>query len=402
MNSSPTFLWSPAPGRAKPRHVVAMVREALVPMLLWPSVPVLRRVEEGLTILERLIIEGALAMCPIRAEDVEEVTGVPQDVVVRIAGRLCGLGVLRTAADGYYAEEEPARAALERNSVTEHRPGRLTFLYLPGTDELLAFEGGPRRPEAPPLHLIEPAVNWPVPEVLGNSSRAVLLQQRIRAREVVGLPDSIVDAEVSDDVLPDRCPAYRCRGHVRSKAGDVTLELDVVDEFGRMVRKCVIPGAAGLAGAWQRLAEQVEQVFEQWRAEGGAVDATRSGPVEWMVRLDGRAADRAVRDGVTLSRPARVTISTQDTAVELEVLCEPVDAAAARLFAMHHAVQSVVRVPAHKLTPGALDAAAKNACVAYGLDDHVLAASDIQQRLWSDGRYQHVYALRSVTDFAYA
>jgi hypothetical protein len=119
------FVWSaPLPSR---RGATMVIREALIPMVLWPSVAVMRRIEQELTAVERFVIEAALALDPMRPEDVEEVTDIPRDAIIRIAGRMTGLGVLRVGEDGYYGVEVPARAALEERAVPEHRVSHLTW-----------------------------------------------------------------------------------------------------------------------------------------------------------------------------------------------------------------------------------------------------------------------------------
>ena len=148
---SVTFSWS-APIRS-PRNATAVVHTALLPALLWLSVPVVREVEEELTVIDRFILESALLMTPVTADDIAEVTGVPRDAVGRIAGRLLRLGLLEPEGIGFAAAES-ATTALNQASVPQRQVTRLAFLYLPQGDDLIAYQDGPRRVEPPMLHRI--------------------------------------------------------------------------------------------------------------------------------------------------------------------------------------------------------------------------------------------------------
>ncbi len=112
--------------------------------------PVVRAVEQKLSAVEHFLIEAALGLGDLDVEDIEELTGLPEEATRRMAGHLCEISVL-TAGDGrYVANEEAALATLTRESLVELRPDVLTFLVLPRCGEALAFEHkqGPDRPTA--------------------------------------------------------------------------------------------------------------------------------------------------------------------------------------------------------------------------------------------------------------
>jgi hypothetical protein len=396
------YSWSaPVP---VPRGAQVVVSDAVLPMLLWPAVPVIRLVYEDLTVIDRFIVEAALQVAPIRAEDIEEVTGIPRDAITRIAGRLTGMGLLRTEGPDYHPVEASARPALERRAVPEHRQVSLTFLYLPYTDDLVAFVPGPRRPDPPHLHKAKKVDLAPLLPEIAGLSRTALLRDRIQAGRIAGLPADMDIVDVvggaTEDPLPDWCPAYRCRGHVRSRGDTPMLVLDVIDTDGKRALKCTVP-AAGQAGAWMALAEQAGAVGEVWQAQGGQVVADQRGPMKWSYLLDGTAAEAATCDGIALSRPAALMIQDDTNEVVVDAHFAPADERATRVFALDHAVRAIIETDPAKLKPDAVSTAVAEAKSSHGVSDDALTVADLMQRLWADHHYRHIYAMRTARDFAY-
>jgi hypothetical protein len=391
--------WS-APVRP-PGNASVVIRAALVPMLLWPSVPVTRRVDQDLTIVDRFIVEAALSLSPMRAEDVAEVTGIPPEAIARVAGRLTGLGLLRADGDSYRPLEEAARTALARQTVAEYRTAYVTFLYLPQGDDLFAFPPGPGQPDPPLLKKAPPVAAAPVPARIAGRNRAELLRERIVGGRVAGLPEDIVDAVDGEDTVPPVCQAYQCRGHVRSQGDDATLVLRMFDGAGKSVAQCTLAGAAGQAARWAALAAQAGSVGQRWESAGGAVAAVQEADTTWSFTLDGIAANAAARDGVALSKPVGLAVHDDDCVVYVDATFAPADPVARHVFALHHAVRAIADTAPAQLHPDAVETATAAARKAYELDDNALTGTDVADRLWNERHYRHVYAVRSSRDFAY-
>ena len=385
-----------------PKNAHTVVVEALVPMLLWTSVPVIRRVDEELTIIDRFVVESALALAPMRAEDVEEVTGVPRDAVNRIAGRLTGLGLLRGTGGAYYAVDDPARTALGEHSVPEYRQSSMTFLYLPHSGDLIAFPPGPRQADPPMLQRATPAESAPTPPELAGVDRTEALRARILVHDIAGLPDDVVDAADPGAVhrIGDICPAYRCYGWVRGSGTDATLVLSIRDDDGRDTMQVSLRGAVRQAAAWSAIAGQASAAGVGWTASGGQVTVHREGPLNWVYRLDGAAADAAMT-AVALSDEARLEIHADDCVLAVSARFAPLDTIASRRFALDHAIRAVAGTDARRLDHEVLTMAVDQARAAYELTADELTDAEVADRLWADGHYWHVYALRSHRDFRY-
>ncbi|MBV9445614.1 MAG: hypothetical protein JO345_06925 [Streptosporangiaceae bacterium] len=391
------FEWRGQPHIARTASV--QIREALLPMLMWTSVPVTRRVDQDLTIVDRFILEAALALAPMRAEDVEEVTAIPRDAVLRIVGRLAGLGLLRADGTGFVAVEEQVSAALQQRAVPRYIPAYLTFLYLPDGDDLIAYASGQGQAAPPILHRAEPVSDRAFPSGFGDRPLADFVRDRIRERRIARLADDIVDASPESAVrIPPACPVYRCAGHVRRAGDDVTLVLELKSTTGKKDR-CALPGAVGQAALWEAAASRAPEVAQTW--EGVVVPAQESA-TRWRFTLDRLSAGAAVRAGVAVSRPAGLSITVPPACVaEVEVAFSPADTDAAQVFALDHAIREVTDTEHTRLRGDAATLAAARARQEYGLADDAVTTADVEHRLWDDACFRHVYALREPLDFAY-
>jgi hypothetical protein len=395
-----TFEWVP-PADIPPIATVA-VAEALVPILLWPSFPLVQVVYEELTVIDRFVLEAALRLAPVRAGTVEEVTGIPADAVGRIMGRLARLDLLRP--DGHVPDAERVAEVLERRRAPEHRTVRVTLLYLPDTDEMVAFPPGRGHREPPMLNKVQDVERAPVPGGVAGRDRRDLVRSHLAERRIAWLPDDIVDVvEHADDPpapVGDTCPAYRCRGHVKEDGHGAVAVLDLVDRAGRRVAGGLVLPAPRLAAGWAGVAGHAADAGASWRAAGGHVDAAATRSTEWTYRLDGPAAEAA---GRSLRLSDQVGLEIRDDAV---IACvharfEPADRRAAVAFGLNHAVFSLVDRPPDALDDRSLPAATDEARDAYQLAGTELSVDHVLDRLWADQHHPHLYALRAAADFAY-
>jgi hypothetical protein len=388
-----TFSWS-APIESA-RDATVVVREALLPMLLWPSVPVVREVEQKLTVIDRFVVEAALQMAPVTAVDIAEVTGVPQDAVSRIAGRLVGLGLLVPDGIGF-APTESATAALNRASVPERQVTRLAFLYLPQGDDLIAYQDGPHRVDPPMLHRMVPETMAPLHPGTAERRLAGFLRDRIVGGQVVGLPEGIVDVDEEQvdekQTVPLGCPAYRCAGSVVTTNTNVELRLHTVGAKRKQINY-KIAGAAGQAASWSSRAEWTDAAVADWTATGGTVETTQLGPTQWSLTVDGPAAVAAAAE-VDLSRSAGLSMQSDDCVTYLDVSFAPADHSARRVFAMQDALLRITSKVTDDLDEEAVADAASSARARYGLTEADLTDAAVHDQLWVNGHYLHVYALR--------
>lgn len=391
------YVWSaplPTPPAAR-----LHVREALVPMLLWPSVPMIREIEQDLTVIEQFLLESALALDMVRAVDVEEITGIPADAVTRIAARLTALGMLEPADDaGWTPIRAGAELALARRAVPERRTVQVPFLYLADGDDLVAFPVGHQ--EVSLLAKALPTHEIPTPAELSGHRRAEVIRRRITEGRILGLGPDIVDVVEDTEDVPGSCPAYRCRATIRRS--DDELLLSAVNAKGKKVRDCRLPAGTRLAARWTGFADGADTAADPWHDAGGYVDAEQVEPDAWTFTLGPVAARAAARDGIALGRPAGLSIHDDSAIVYTDATFAPADRTTALFFALNHAVRSLADQPAAALPPDALPTATATALQQYGFLPGALSPEDVEEQLWADRHYRHSYALRAARDFDYA
>jgi hypothetical protein len=398
---------------------VAVVTEALLPVFVVPAA-VQQAVEQKLSTVERFLVEVAVQLGDLTATDVEELVGLPAEATHRIAGHLSTTRILEPVGDGYVVRPEAAREALDREVVVELHDKNLTFVVLPVTGDVLAYEHQPRRPKPPMVDGLEPVGRVPVPAGLRGVGWAEVLGDKIRAGKVGGLPDGVVDIAESwrGEPVPDTCPTYRCTGVVRRRGDRLSATMRLYGDRGERFERVDLTAASGVVEYWQGHADllaQPEWVPAVRRAAGlpppdEATEATlaveQRGPAEWALLVDGDGARAAADAGRRLSRPGGLKVVGPDGTTKTEVVVRfaPRVHDAALVFAVEGAVDEIIEradPSAPALSPMSMSDAVEAASQATGVAPETVAAGKVVRRLWQ--RRPHVvYQLRAAEDFAYA
>ncbi|GII93975.1 hypothetical protein [Sinosporangium siamense] len=410
---------------------VAAVREALLPMLHWRNVPVLRRQSRELTSLERFVLEMGLTFGTVEPADFAAVTSLPPAVLAGAAWRLVADGVLACDGSGYRVDPERAATVLRQRTADRPVPSTADFVLLPRTGELFVV---PSEQNSWLRDLERKQViadlRAPVPSELRAYTRAEYLGMRVREGTAGGRGSDIADVPIPEhgDVplieplrgergrpdLPGVCPVYRCRAIVREEPGsglaaDVTVT-GTARRSGKngeraevsftLAGSFALVRVDGLLGGWLEIAGRLEDPALQ-RALGeelglpGAPALRRRGYAAWEVLVNGEAARALCRKGRTLSDVTGFAVQAEEAAVEVSCRFFPVDDEARLLFARDDVVAAVMAAP----DPAkALRQAAAEAGRRYGA---ALTEESIRERIWALGHYALTYELRRGRDFAY-
>jgi hypothetical protein len=390
---------------------LVVITEALLPIFNWSDVPVVRAVEQKLSAVERFLIEAALRLGDLDVEDIEELTGLPEEATRRIAGHLCEIAVL-TAQDGrYIANEEAALATLARESLVELRQDVLTFVVLPRSGDALAFEHKQGRAAPPQMNRLDPAANAPVPDNYRDATRAAMLRALIQARQVADLPEDLAEiAEPgNDEPVPEVCPAYRYAGRLRLRSGQVKVTGHIYGERGEDRIRLDLTRADRLIDYWLNQAEllYLTETFEAACKEIGCsptdAKARRVGASHWAFQVSSTGARDLIRRGVRLCRPGGLELLSPDRTTKIEVVAsfEPAGADAAITFAVDAAADMLEELPPDSLTPADLGQAVVTACAAHQVEAGPETEYDVRMRLWTRGHQYLVYKLRAGEDFGY-
>ena len=318
--------------------------------------------EQKLSAVERFLIEAALGLGDLHVEDIEELTGLPEEATRRIAGHLCEISVL-TAGDGrYVANEEAALATLTRESLVELRPDVLTFLVLPRSGEALAFEHKQGRTVPPQIHRLDPVVSAPVPDTYRDTTRTAMLRTMIEARQVADLPEDVVEiAEPEGEKpVPDVCPAYRYAGGSACAPARSGQPGTSTVSAARTGYRSTCPDAGRLVDYWRNqaellyLAEMFQAVCREIGCSPADASARRAGASHWAFEVSSAGARDLARRGVRLCRPGGLELLSPDQITKIEVVAsfEPADSDAAITFAVDAAADMLEELPPDSLIPG--------------------------------------------------
>lgn len=417
-------------------QTVAVVPDALLPMLGWRDIPVLREVRQKLTVLERFVLEMALTLGTVRAEDFAEVVSLPRQVLAAGATRLIAGGALRLVGDGYVVVPETAARALAEEGIRRPMPSTADFVLLPRTGDLLTLPAKKkswlRQVE---LARIAPASNAPIPAGLQNQHMAGYLAARIRAGTVTLQDAGVVDVPIPDSDPPlvaqnqrhtgaPLCPAYRCRAEVtRDEHGQHTVQAVLHGMTRRRKKKAGsgeangtaevsihLTGADHLITEWLSLAAHLAEPTTQrtaWQAIGPAPTthgeqpfhgAQPRGPVEWEFLLTDEAARAVAAERRPLDQPVGLALANDEASVQIVAWFVPADPDARLLFARDFAVSRLLTAanPARDLA-----AARESAAIELGVPMAELDPVAVRDRAWDLAYYRLVYALREAEDFPY-
>lgn len=390
---------------------LVVITEALLAIFDWSYIPVVRAMEQKLSAVERFLIEAALRLGDLDVEDIEELTGLPEEATRRIAGHLCEIAVL-TAEDGrYVANEEAAQATLARESLIELRQDVLTFVVLPHSGDALAFEHKQGRTAPPQISRLDPVASAPVPGAYRDATRAVMLRTLIQAKQVADVPEDLAEiAEPGDDEpLPEVCPAYRYAGRVRLRAGQVKATGYLYGERGDNRVRLDLSRASRLVDYWLDqsellyLTETFEAVCQEIGCSPADVKARRAGASHWTFQVSSTGALDITERGVRLCRPGGLELLSPDHTTKIEVVAsfEPADADAAIIFAVDAAADILEELPPDSVTPADVGQAILTASAALQVEADPEIPHQVRTRLWTRGRQYMVYKLRASEDFGY-
>ncbi|MFF4625281.1 hypothetical protein [Nonomuraea jabiensis] len=386
--------------------VVAVVTEALVPIVFWPRVTIVRAIDEELTIVERFLLEAALRLGKVTNELIEEVTDLPSDVLDALFDGLVSFGLLAKEGTGHVPQTEEVEQTLLRGTLRRHSQDTCTIAFLPQTDEAVAYGvplTGRRRRSAP-----APSLSAPVDKAYAPvGSRAMgrrpseILQNLLARKRIARLPADVIQVmgDPDEPPLPERCPAYRVDGVVRDRDGMPRLDLRIAT--GDQQTRIDLSGADALAARWTYQArfledpEGLEHAAAALGCEARDVTLRSDKAGHWEVWLNERAATAAAAQrSLTLFGGFNV-VHIEDV-VTINVELRPADNAAAKLFALDQAAARV-RGNGTEAVLEILRAAARE----FDLPETALSRDALIGRLWTLAQYDLVYSLRESEDFAY-
>lgn len=420
-----------------------LVSEALLPLLTWRGIAVLREQRVELTVLERFVLELALTLGSVEPEDFTEVTSLPPSILAGATWRLISSGTLAPRGPSYAVDPEVAADALREETVTRLVRGTASFALLPRTGDLFAVDEQDESWLRTLEQKITPHRRAPLPPALWFASLTAYLGERVRVGGVAGLGRDVVDVVTRDDDPPLGepvksgparganepgvlvCPVYLCQAELRQ--GGTGIQVMRATAFGRPRRGGTVPGAAqpdnaeieiDLSGAgelaawWAGLAgalDDPETLHDAWAELSLAADAQAAGPPlagaarrglgTWDLLVGGEAATRLCAQPRSLTEPRGLAVESDEATIHLTCRFFPADNQARALFARD---DLITRLLAAQQSVSAKFAAARdNERARHPEAGDVLSDESIRKRIWQLGHYHLAYLLREQEDFCY-
>lgn len=396
-----------------PRDVL-VVEQATLPMLLLRDVSVvLRDVREPISVLQRFLLQAALDAGVLNLHEAQQASSVPLFALRRLAWEFARAGLFTTVeqSDCFAPNNELCRRSLAMDRVELEKPGRLHFVFLPESDELVALVVDDHtRKFVTELQNCEPDAGYPTPTLEGVAC-GEFLQQRMGRGEISGLPAdflrfdtaSLTPAGPSSETaspLPSAIPAFRVGFTALSDKEALRCRLRLLairksPEVDLSAARVLLSRVMEHVGATRSPAESIPSLRAQGFPAGVRSELVFESPVRAKVPLEAWAAQQvASRGWLTRSTVLRVQYPSLAITLRASLAFTAADTEADRLFAIDEAAQELLRLPS---TPTSKALATAVDRVGRGAE-----TSHVVDRLWQGGEYACIHAIRVQEDLYHA
>lgn len=396
-----------------------ILEKALVPMLVWPDVPVVREQRQMLSAIERFMLEMALELGTFTAEEFSMIVGLPAHGVAAMARNLLAARALERAQSGGFSVTEETRTALDSAEVVLRTEGSQDFVCLPETDELVALTDRPWTAEMTRAR-VRPVLSMPVPNGLDAESRAEFIDRHL-AGDPMLVPGVVAAVRIGEQQMGIGtarggtdvrfCPVYQ--------AIDVRVDAHEPPRLtfglrGRSKGKWVkgeLTGAAGLVDLWWALSGVLAdpQVLPLiWAAllsrnrpatppDGVRLEQVPPSGSTWRLHLSARGA-RTLAARADLRKSYGIRLQSQRATLKARIDLAPAngDKEAAALFMLDLTATRLNTQP--QLT---VDTAVAQALAELDGPSELITPEAVRRRMWKLRMYRSVYRLREREDFGY-
>lgn len=400
-------------GDAPGQHETLVVEEATLPMLLLRDLPaVLRDVREPISTLQRFLLQAAVEASLLDLHDAQQASSVPLFALRRIAWEFAraGLFVADQRPGCFVPNDELCRRSLEMNRVELEKPGRLSLVFLPESDEVFALDTDDRaRKFVVDLQNCTPDAGFPTPALEGMPL-AEFLQRRLSDAAISGLPADFLRFELAPPTpmgqhaepacpLPASIPAFRVGFTVVSHQDRLRCRLKLL-----AIRKPAEPDISAahrllsttMAHAAVRLpTASVPSLQALGMPRNAPGELVFESPVRAVIPLDRRAAEQvSAHDWLTRRHTLRVQHPQLALTTRAALSFTAADAEADRLFAIDEVARAMTALRSPP-SPQSL----RDEIERVGRD---VEPVDVVDRLWQCREFACVHAIRFQEDLVHA
>lgn len=394
-------------------HLRSVVREALLPFLVWRNVPVRVLERRQLGRVEVFLLEAAKVLRKVTLQELSDVTNVPPLVLAKAGAGLVQRGVLVETDSGVFeVGNADIDGLLAVNGIEEERERHVAFAYFPRQDILIAHCDAARQLETAARKLRAPRKAPYVPGVERLENVAEFLARRIEEDRVHGADHRILGLRPWREAptWAEQSSCYYCTGAVIGEGESCVADLHVWGHKGgkesgpRYKDESVrLPSIVPILQEWIALSDRFGETYEgeiqglpPFRVQQRELVA----PCHWRVGISLEDA-LALRDRRWLTEPLVVSVCSPTAKVDVRVDLEPDDGWAANLFALDHVAKELEGKRA-AYSSGAFSDYLTDAQDRYPLASVAyITRQQVEERLWKMQHFMAVYSLRAGEDFAY-
>ncbi|WP_344655811.1 hypothetical protein [Catenulispora subtropica] len=392
--------------------------------MVWRGVPVVNTVRDKITVVERFALEAALALDPVSAVELSELTGLPPQAVMPLLERLLSTGSLDADESGTaYTPTAATPEVLAGNTLTTIETATANFAFLPFTDELIVLPS-PLEQWAARLgtRTVQQAFRLPLPDSWAQWRRYDVINRHLADDTAIQRPDTLyraIEAE-DDDPVGSTCPVFAAeRVTVTDVEGDRVVSLrfrsGVDAERKSSPKRTVGASLAGvdlLVDSWLDMVDAVcrdELMPLLWRAASGDsddppedLDVVRETSGGFTLWLPEKSVNRLLELGTPLLGPRGIKVGDEEAEIEATVRFrpQPDDEAAVAGFTIDRATALFETDPDAGMADAIDRAAAEYSLSRYSA--HYPETETVRERMWRMRRYEAVYLMRAGDDFDYS
>lgn len=398
-------------------NVLISAKNIILPIYILSDIRVQCERLEELTVLKRIILEAALEMESLESSDIEEITGISAAIAGRQLAILERAHLLETYDHRTYAPiRDKVISSIESQAYPVRYQRNLSFIYLPDTDDLLAFDvnlGG--------LHFrnilkMKSHLKYPSP-FPNETDLNVFVNKKIKEGDIANLPNDVMEVSKTPrkKKVPGECPAYLCKGTLEEKDGGRVITIDILDK-DEIADTCqiVLPEAKYFMAKWEHVIGLLDeatfhnQLWNLLDLENDEQKKLTRNNCNFNIELNNndlrQVMEKYLTQDRTLAEPFGLLIITDDgTKYEFKAQFSPSDEEGQKEFAFSEMIRDIQRQKLLDLNWDNMrcicHAVSEKYCMNETAPDNL--AMLINGRLWHQKRYSIIYKLRESEDFKY-
>lgn len=389
----------------------AIVREALIPFLVWENVPVRVVEPRQLGRMEVFLLDAGIELRRFTFDELQQATDVPAQVIAASAEKLVRRRAFVEVQPGeYVVDAAQAVQMLATKNIEEEHLRLLTLVYFPRHDVVMANQEAARQLLRVAKRL-RPRCQAPFRADVDRSKDVPsFVARRILENRVVGHAHRILGVQTElwskPPPWPKLIPCYYARGIVDGTGNDTAASLRIWGVRKRALESEEVKlfGELPLVREWISLTNAFREVFRGSVAglpTLSAVYVQSAGMAfSWRVGVTQPEANALAADR-WLTEPCTISACSSTAKVDIQLSFEPVDAQTSALFA----VDAVGRRMENQRLPYSDQNWTEHlrwARERYPISTWVPVTRNlVEDRLWRLKRFMAIYQQRAEEDFAY-